>query len=193
MAAIYLGRNLRQFFTGNFLARFVGLSALTPQAGSATPIESSVPFVENSRASAGFRRLYWIEHQSPLHPEGRLIIAHHHGLIHHLHRLLPAVSEDSDVELLELYVRLRDERAFATLVHRHGAMVLGVCNRIVGNLQTAEDAYQATFLALARHAGSIRRPAALAAWLYGTAQRIAWKACAAAARRTRLPIPGPTR
>ncbi len=117
------------------------------------------------------------------------MFAHHRGLIHHLHRLLPAVSADSDVELLDLYVRMRDERAFATLVHRHGAMVLGVCNRIVGNLQTAEDAYQATFLALARHAGSIRRPAALAAWLYGTAQRIAWKACAAAARRTPAGLP----
>ena len=62
-------------------------------------------------------------------------------------------------------------------------MVLGVCRNVLGNRQDAEDAFQATFLALARRAGSIRNPAALGAWLFGVARRIALRARRAASHR----------
>jgi RNA polymerase sigma factor (sigma-70 family) len=106
-----------------------------------------------------------------------------------LHGLMPAASPEPDAELLARYARLRDEKAFAALVRRHGPMVLSVCQRVVGELHAAEDAFQATFLALARHPGSIRRPGALAAWLYGTAHRTALKARAAIARRRAATLP----
>src|ERR1700722_19979164 len=88
---------------------------------------------------------------------------------------LEAAGSLSDRELLDHYVRCRDEAAFTALVHRHTAMVLGVCRRVLQHGQDAEDAGQATFLVLARTAASIHKRTALASWLYGVAYRIARK------------------
>jgi RNA polymerase sigma factor (sigma-70 family) len=79
----------------------------------------------------------------------------------------------ADAQLLERFVKRRDEPAFAALVVRHGPMVLGVCRRLVRDAQEAEDAFQATFLVLARKAAVIRRQPLLASWLYGVAYRVA--------------------
>jgi RNA polymerase sigma factor (sigma-70 family) len=95
----------------------------------------------------------------------------------------PAVDGPSDRELLERFVRGKDGAAFEALVRRHGAMVLGVCRRVLDHAQDAEDAFQATFLVLVRKAGSIGRPELLGNWLYGVAFRTARKARAQAARR----------
>src|SRR4051794_23983782 len=78
-----------------------------------------------------------------------------------------------DEDLLARFAVARDEAAFELLLRRHGGMVLAVCRRITRHEQDAEDAFQATFLALARKAGSIGRGAALASWLYKVAYRAA--------------------
>jgi len=75
--------------------------------------------------------------------------------------------------------------AFAALVERHGPMVLKVCRDGLRDGHDAEDAFQATFLVLARRAGSIRRRESVGPWLYGVALRVAGGARAAAARRRR--------
>jgi RNA polymerase sigma factor (sigma-70 family) len=99
------------------------------------------------------------------------------SLLGHLHRLLSAANAAvvSDAVLLERFVSQGDESAFAALLARHGPMVYGVCRRVLHDRHEAEDAFQATFLVLARKAGTLRRPQSLAAWLYGTARHLAWK------------------
>ena len=103
-----------------------------------------------------------------------------------LHGLLErgTFGQLSDVELLERFTRRDDaEAAFRSLVVRHGPAVLRVCRKILGNSHDAEDAFQATFLVLARRAQSIARPQELGAWLRGVVRRIAQKARVADNRR----------
>ena len=91
--------------------------------------------------------------------------------------------EPSDQDLLKRYVELREEAAFALLVHRYGPLVLGVCRRVLGHEQDSEDAFQATFLVLARKAGAITKGASMGGWLYRVAYRIARKLRGRQARR----------
>src|SRR5437868_5413023 len=108
-------------------------------------------------------------------------------------RSLPAIVQrlcrasapaPADGELLARFARQRDAGAFAELARRYGPMVLGVCRRLLRDAHAAEDAWQATFLALALRANSVRRPEALAGWLY----RVAYRVCLAARRGVGPPV-----
>lgn len=79
----------------------------------------------------------------------------------------------NDAQLLERFVVNRDEAAFATLVQRHGAMVLSVCRRVLHHCEDAEDVFQATFLLLARNGASIRNGDVVGSWLHSVAHRLA--------------------
>jgi RNA polymerase sigma factor (sigma-70 family) len=102
-----------------------------------------------------------------------------------LSRLLATHSAVDDASLLRRHQSGNDAGAFGELVHRHGPLVLGVCRRMLGHAHDAEDAFQATFLALVQSGRWIRNPNALSAWLYGTATRV----CRKALGRRRTPQP----
>jgi RNA polymerase sigma factor (sigma-70 family) len=89
----------------------------------------------------------------------------------------------SDRDLLDRFLKHRDQAAFAGLVQRHGGTVWGVCRRMLPQDQDAEDAFQAVFFVLARKAASIRKAEAVGSWLYGVAFRIARKARLSTTRR----------
>ena len=94
----------------------------------------------------------------------------------------------ADAQLLERFVDHQDEAAFEILVRRHGAMVLGVCRRVLRHAQDAEDAFQATFLVLVHKARSIGRRQAVGSWLYRVAYRVALRAKIKADRRRTRPL-----
>jgi RNA polymerase sigma factor (sigma-70 family) len=105
-------------------------------------------------------------------------------LLRHLRGLaVRDVSTLSDPELMQRFVSERDPVAFEALLRRHGAMVLRVCRRVLRDEHDAEDAFQATFLVLARKAATLRRQESVGNWLYGVASRLSLRARADAARR----------
>jgi RNA polymerase sigma factor (sigma-70 family) len=102
-------------------------------------------------------------------------------VVQHLHTL--TADTQSDGQLLGGFARTGDEAAFAALVRRHGPLVLGVCRRVLGSGPDLDDAFQATFLVLARKAGSIRRQTSVGCWLHAVARRLAQQLRARQARR----------
>jgi RNA polymerase sigma factor (sigma-70 family) len=107
------------------------------------------------------------------------------GTLYHL----GAAGTLSDGQLLERFLSRDDpvasEAAFTALVDRHGAMVLAVCRRILGDANDAHDAFQATFLVLVNKAGTIRNRESVGGWLLGIARRVAARARVDGARRRR--------
>jgi RNA polymerase sigma factor (sigma-70 family) len=86
-----------------------------------------------------------------------------------------AAAGASDAELLRHFLAEGDEAAFTALVQRHGAMVWQVSISALAQREDAEDVFQATFLVLARKAGSVRKQDSLACWLHGVALCLARK------------------
>ena len=88
------------------------------------------------------------------------------AVLHHLRRLAGSAAHNdlSDRQLLSRFATSRDESAFAELLRRHGPLVLGACRRLLRHEQDAEDAFQATFLVLARKADSVRKGEAVGSW-----------------------------
>ncbi|WP_231749273.1 RNA polymerase sigma factor [Tautonia plasticadhaerens] len=94
-----------------------------------------------------------------------------------------AVGGLSDGQLLDRFVERHEEAVFEAIERRHGPMVWGVCRRVLRDHHDAQDAYQATFLVLARKAASIAHREKLGNWLYGVAYQTAMKARATRAKR----------
>lgn len=105
--------------------------------------------------------------------------------IRHVRQLLgaPQGADLNDRQLLDRFSSSRDEGAFATLVRRHGPLVLGVCRRILANPHDADDAFQATFLVLVHKAASIGWRESIGNWLSNVAYHVATRARRGAARR----------
>lgn len=97
--------------------------------------------------------------------------------------------QESDGELLRRFVRQRDAAALEPLVRRYALLVWGVCRRVLPDEADCEDAFQATFLALVRQAGSLDPDQALGGWLHTVAVRVARKALGRGLRRRARAIP----
>jgi RNA polymerase sigma factor (sigma-70 family) len=105
-------------------------------------------------------------------------------LLRHLRTFAAGHGADAtDRQLLERFARRREQAAFEALVRRHAQLVLGVCRRVLNNDHDAEDAFQATFLVLARKAPEVGRQGSVAGWLHRVAYHAAVKALARATSR----------
>src|SRR5262245_25491676 len=106
-------------------------------------------------------------------------------VLRHVRRLAgsAAYRQLSDGQLLQRFAADHDEAAFEVLLSRHGAMVLGVCRRVLANPHDGEDVFQASFLVLAQKAASICKQDSVASWLHGVARRLALKTRAEMTRR----------
>jgi RNA polymerase sigma factor (sigma-70 family) len=107
------------------------------------------------------------------------------NVVRHIRRLAAGEAAEgrTSQQLLQDFLTRHDETAFAALVRKHGPVVMGVCRHVLHHLQDAEDAFQGTFLVLARKAGSIRNGESLASWLHGVAFHTAMRAKRDLARR----------
>jgi RNA polymerase sigma factor (sigma-70 family) len=105
--------------------------------------------------------------------------------LRHVHELATAEATHhlQDRQLLERFAARHDEAAFAALVRRHGPLVWGVCRRVLHNWHDAEEAFQATFLALARKANGVGAGGSVSSWLYRVAYHVALRARARAGLR----------
>lgn len=112
---------------------------------------------------------------------------HHRDAGHEADRIVKSKSldDEADGQLIRRFVEGRDERAFAVLVQRRGALVAGVCARMLRNRSDAEDAFQAVFLVLARRATALRRRGSIAGWLHEVAVRVCLNERRAGHRRQR--------
>jgi RNA polymerase sigma factor (sigma-70 family) len=108
-----------------------------------------------------------------------------HEIVRQLRRRTDARPAAPDAELLERFRATGDPVAFEAIVRRHGACVLSVCRKLLSSPADVDDAFQATFIALWRSAGSVRKREALGGWLCGVAHRVALTALREAARRQR--------
>jgi RNA polymerase sigma factor (sigma-70 family) len=115
------------------------------------------------------------------------------GFLQHLRKAMAAetLASLSDCELVERFLASHDEASFQALLQRHGPMVLRVCRRALPDEQDVEDAFQATFLVLARDARAIRKHESLANWLHGVAYRVALDVQKARARRRKFETKAP--
>jgi RNA polymerase sigma factor (sigma-70 family) len=114
---------------------------------------------------------------------------HLESIVRHVRGL---AGERTDPELLADFRDRGDSSAFAAIVRRHGELVFRVCRRVLHQPQDTEDAFQATFLILARKAASIGRGESLAAWLHGVARRVSLRAKRDAERRRLRESQAPT-
>jgi RNA polymerase sigma factor (sigma-70 family) len=105
--------------------------------------------------------------------------------LHHIHSLFGegTLAGLPDARLLERYSAQRDESAFAVLVQRHGPMVMGVCRGMLDDSNDADDAFQATFLLLARKSSTLWVDDSIGGWLHRVACRIALQVKADQVRR----------
>jgi RNA polymerase sigma factor (sigma-70 family) len=94
----------------------------------------------------------------------------------------------SDCELLRRFAEANDRTAFELVVRRHAELVWYVCRTASRDLHTAEDAFQATFLALARKAASVRDSSA-AGWLFRVARNATLRASTRAAQQNTSALP----
>jgi len=95
----------------------------------------------------------------------------------------PTAPGASDADLLRRFADAHDEAAFQTLLDRHGPLAWAVCRQMLADPADAEDAFQATFLALVQSAGKLGRVKSVGGWLHGVAVKVCLKVRRSAVRR----------
>lgn len=81
------------------------------------------------------------------------------------------MGREQEASLIER-MKAGDENAFVALYKHNRARVYGVCKRMMGNHEDAEDATQEVFLRFHRKVGTFKGKSALGTWLHRIAVRI---------------------
>src|SRR6476646_7875607 len=95
-----------------------------------------------------------------------------------------------DFELLQQYLRARDDAAFAVVVRRHIDLVYSSAVRQLRDAQLAADAVQVVFALLAQRAAELHPPIVLAGWLMRTTRFVCLDIARARKRRARTELQG---
>src|SRR6266851_4337312 len=142
-------------------------------------------FLAKKLAEIGLLTPLFGRKQPPLRGTSIMNTGQVNSVLRHIYRLIgkPPANGQTDRHLLERFAQRNDEAAFGTLVERHAPLVYGVCWRVLRHTQDAEDAFQASFVVLARKAGSISWRDSVSSWLYQVAYRIAVETKTKTARR----------
>lgn len=99
---------------------------------------------------------------------------------------LNAVAPDDEDARLMLAAQTGDALAFEELMARNQARVCAFLQRLVGNLQSAEDLTQEVFMRVYKHRESYRPEARFTTWLYRVAHNVAFNSLRAKNRRPEL-------
>lgn len=87
-------------------------------------------------------------------------------ILKNFQRALKSVEKDSDIKLIERFIKFRDEKAFEKLIKRYENRIYGIAHRITNDHHKSEEVLQEVQLTLFNKINSFRGDSKFSSWLY---------------------------